>query len=129
MTSYRTTAQRWEQGWELHVHNVGVTQVRTLDQAKRQACDLIETMTEIPVDEDSISLVLELDGLEQRAAQVRQQMAEADELRSRAADAVRRVAADLRAAGLSVTDIATVLGVSRARVSQYLSPQPRPQRA
>lgn len=129
MTTYRTTAKRWARGWELHVHGVGVTQVRTLDQARRQACDLIETMTDKPVDEESVTLVLELDGLEEQAADARRQMAEAEELRSRAAEAVRRVAADLRRAGLSVTDIATVLGVSRPRVSQYLSTPGSPQQA
>lgn len=129
MTTYRTTAKRWARGWELHVHGVGVTQVRTLDQARRQACDLVATMTDRPVDEESISLVLELDGLEEQAADARRQMAEAEELRSRAAEAVRTVAADLRSAGLSVTDIATVLGVSRPRVSQYLSTPSSPQQA
>lgn len=131
MKTYRTIARRWEHGWELHVRGVGVTQVRTLDHAVRQACDLIETMKGSTVDEAAIDLVLELDGLEDEAAQARRQVEEAEALRSTAATAVRKVAADLRQAGLSVTDIATVLGVSRGRVSQYLAPTagPRPQRA
>lgn len=129
--TYRTTARRWEHGWELHVRGVGVTQVRTLDRAVRQACDLIETMKGSTVDEAAIDLVLELDGLEEEAAQARRKVDEAEALRSDAATAVRKVAADLRQAGLSVTDIATVLGVSRGRVSQYLAEGPahEPRRA
>lgn len=133
VTRYQATARRWRDGWELHVDTVGVTQVRTLDRAVGQACDLIETMTERRVDPEAIDLVLDLGGLETRAARARQDMARADDLRRAAAAEIRSTAAALRGAGLSVTDIATVLDVSRGRASQYLAeaeiPSKRPRRA
>ncbi len=121
MTGYTVTARRWRDGWELHVESVGVTQVRTLERAIAQACDLIETMTGGAVDPSSVDMRWDLDGLEQRAAQARQDMARADEMRRAAASEVRSAAGELRRAGLSVTDIAIVLGVSRGRASQYLA--------
>ncbi len=121
VTRYQVTARRWRDGWELHVASIGVTQVRTLDRAAEQACDLIETMTGSSVDPEAIDLLLDLDGLEIRAAQARRDMAHAEELRRAAAAEVRHTAAALRGAGLSVTDIATVLEVSRGRASQYLA--------
>jgi len=33
MKGYAVRAERWAQGWEVDVDGVGVTQVRTLDQA------------------------------------------------------------------------------------------------
>ena len=126
MKNYRTIARRWKHGWELHVQGVGVTQVRTLDHAVRQACHLVETMKDTPVPEEAITLVLERGGLEDAARQARQRMAEAEALRAEAARGVRAVAGNLREAGLSVTDIATVLGVSRGRVSQYLAEPTQP---
>ncbi len=121
MTRYAVTARRWRDGWELHVESVGVTQVRTLERSVTQACDLIETMTGRAVDPSSVDMRWDLDGLEQRAAQARHDMARADEMRRAAASEVRCAAGELRRAGLSVTDIAIVLGVSRGRASQYLA--------
>lgn len=105
----------------MHVAKVGVTQMRTLDRAVGQACDLIETMTERRVDPEAIDLILDLNGLETRAARARQDMARAEDLRRAAAAEIRSTAAALRSAGLSVTDIAAVLDVSRGRASQYLA--------
>ena len=45
MTRYIAQARRWERGWEIHVDNVGVTQVRSLDRAAEYACELLEIMT------------------------------------------------------------------------------------
>lgn len=56
MVAVKTIAKPWEHGWELHVEGVGVTQVRTLDGAARQAADLVEAMTGTAVDPDSIEL-------------------------------------------------------------------------
>lgn len=121
MKRYAVNARRWERGWELHVAGIGVTQVRTLDQAVGQVCDLIETMTGTVATEDHVTLRLDLGGLETAAVHARQASDEAEARRSEAARAIRKVAGDLRGAGLSVTDIATILGVSRGRVSQYLA--------
>ncbi len=47
MTVYEAEAFRWEDGWELHVRDVGVTQVRSLDVAPQQVRDLVETVLEV----------------------------------------------------------------------------------
>jgi len=49
MKTYTVRARKWrsgtDSGWELHVDEVGVTQVDDLREAKEQARDFIETMT------------------------------------------------------------------------------------
>jgi len=121
VTTYKAHARRWDHGWEIHVSGIGVTQVRTLDRASQQACDLIATMVGTEVDADHIDLVIDLGGLEARAQDALDLTQEAENLRQRAARGIREVTSELRQAGLSVTDIAFVLGVSRGRVSQYLA--------
>lgn len=116
----KVIAKAWAQGWELHVEGVGVTQVRTLADAARQAASLIETMTDEIIDPDSLDFRIDLpDGLAERAAAARRLVRDAEEISVRAAKESRAVARKLRQdAGLSVTDTAAVLGVSRGRVSQ-----------
>lgn len=116
--SYTVRARRWEGGWELHIEDVGVTQCRTLDNAERQAQDYIETLRGIvdatvvvtPELGDVLALVSEA-----RAATVAAARAQED-----AAARSRVVARTLRDRGLSVSDTAHVLGVSRGRVSQLV---------
>ena len=119
-------ARRWQHGWELHVEGVGVTQVRTLEYAKRQVCDLVETLTEARPDEGAVNLVLDVGVLGDRLEDVRALTREATDLQRRAALASRQLVADLRAAHLSNADIAMVLGISRGRVSQLMADAPEP---
>jgi DNA-directed RNA polymerase specialized sigma24 family protein len=63
----------------------------------------------------------DLDGLERRASAARELTRSAEQAQRDAAREARAVARALREAGLSVTDTATVLGVSRGRVSQLVS--------
>lgn len=44
MSAYTVTARRWTDGWELHIDNEGVTQVRTLDEADQQVRDYPATL-------------------------------------------------------------------------------------
>ncbi|MFT4164345.1 MAG: sigma factor-like helix-turn-helix DNA-binding protein [Microlunatus sp.] len=123
MTNYIVRATRWARGWELHVDGVGVTQVRTLDRAEQQARDLIATMTGKPADDDQ--LTIEVPDLRSYVDRIHDAQAAADRA---AADAVA-AASDLRSVvhelregeGLSVSDVAALLGVSRGRVSQLVS--------
>lgn len=124
--TYTAHARRWDHGWELHVDGVGVTQVRVLEHAKAQVCDLVETMTDSRPAEDHVEVTLDMGDLGTQARNVREMTAQAADLQRRAASASRQVVADLRGAGLSVSDIATVLGVSRGRVSQLLADAPEP---
>ncbi len=55
-SKYRTTARPWADGWELHVEGTGVTQVRDLRDARRQARDFIETMTGQGIPLDAVEL-------------------------------------------------------------------------
>ena len=126
MSGYTARAVRWEHGWELHVDGVGVTQVRVLEHAVQQVRDLVETMTDEPADDADITLVLDLDDLGARASAARSLTAEATAKQAEAAAATRAVVRDMRGRGLSVSDIATVLGVSRGRVSQLLADAPEP---
>lgn len=126
MKSYVAHARRWAHGWELHVDGIGVTQVRTLDQAEAQVRDLIETMTDRSALEDEIELLVELGDLTSRVAHVRGLTRQAAELQQVAAAESREVVQELRAAQLSISDIAHMMGVSRGRASQLLSPRSSP---
>ena len=123
---YTARARRWEHGWEIHVDGIGVTQARVLGRAKMQACDLIETMTDERPSEHDVDIRLDVGDLEDRAAAARDMTARAAAAQRDAAAATRQVVADLRKEGLSVSDIATILGVTRGRVSQLAADVPEP---
>jgi DNA-directed RNA polymerase specialized sigma subunit len=116
--TYTVRARRWKHGWELHIDDVGVTQSRTLDRADQMVRDYIESLTDRDASDAKVEIKVELGQLDDEVKNVRELLAAADEQQRRASSAYRRLAADLRAAGLSVSDTATVLGVSRGRVSQ-----------
>ena len=116
--TYNVTAKRWKHGWELHIDGVGVTQSRTLDTAEQMVRDYIETLTDKDVTSDTVVIVPELGALDREVRTVREQLAAADRQQQEARNSYRALAADLRAAGLSVSDTAAILGVSRGRVSQ-----------
>jgi hypothetical protein len=117
-TTHNVTAKRWKHGWELHIDGVGVTQSRTLDTAEQMVRDYIETLTDKDVSGDTVVIVPELGALDRKVTTVREQLAVADRQQQEARNSYRALAADLRAAGLSVSDTAAILGVSRGRVSQ-----------
>jgi hypothetical protein len=117
-TTHNVTAKRWKHGWELHIDGVGVTQSRILDTAEQMVRDYIETLTDKDVSSDAIVIVAQLGALDRKVRSVREQLAAADKQQQDARNSYRQLAADLRAAGLSVSDTATILGVSRGRVSQ-----------
>ena len=117
-STYRVTAKRWKHGWELHIDGVGVTQSRTLDTAEQMVRDYIETLTDQDVGGDKVVITPDLGELDRKVAAVRDLLAAADRQQQEARSSYRALAADLRAAGLSVSDTAAILGVSRGRVSQ-----------
>lgn len=120
MSAYTARAVRWEHGWEIHVDGVGVTQCRTLADAERMARDLVATMLGGEGTDYTVTVRTDLGGLEDEAAAVRARREQVAQETRETAAASRAVARKLRDAGLSVTDIAIVLGVSRGRVSQLL---------
>lgn len=121
MSTYEVRAVRWKHGWELHVDGVGVTQVRTLAAAEQQVRDFVETMLEIDAEDAEISILPELDGLEIEIERTKEKAAEAARLQVEAATETRAEAQAMRDHGLSVSDIAVVMRVSRGRASQLLA--------
>lgn len=120
VTTYTAHAVRWDEGWELHVDGVGVTQVSTLDRAVQQVRDFVETDLEIDASDAEVVIVHELGDLGQRVREARERAREAEEARRLAARQTREAVRALRAEGISVTDTAAILGVSRGRVSELL---------
>ena len=120
VTTYMARAVRWDEGWELHVDGVGVTQVTTLDRAVQQVRDFVETDLEIDASDAEVVIVPELGVVGDRVREAQRRVREADEARSAAARETREAVRALRAEGISVTDAAAILGVSRGRVSQLV---------
>ena len=119
---YKVLAKRWAQGWELHIRHgasrVGVTQVRTLDSAERQVRDYLESLLGIDSGNVELTIQPDLGGLEDTVSKVIAASRAAAVEQLRAAEQVRTVAAQLRQQGLSVSDTAAVMKVSRGRISQ-----------
>ncbi len=118
-TTYKAKAVRWKHGWELHVDGVGVTQVRTLAAAEQQVRDLVETM--LDVDASDANVEVDVDGVQARVQRTKAKANLAATLQRVAAVEARTEAQDLRLAGLSVSDIAVIMHVSRGRASQLLA--------
>ncbi|WP_224404091.1 hypothetical protein [Pseudonocardia sp. ICBG1034] len=122
MTStYFVTAHRWERGWELHIadaagQEVGVTQCRTLGGAEAMVRDYLalddrdgDAPLEIrPVFDPAVQEQVTASRARIRAAQLEQEAA---------AKESRAAVARLDELGLSGTEIAQVLQLSKQRVS------------
>lgn len=123
-TSIDVTATRWSGGWELAIDDDPITQVRHLEDAPQQVRDYLDT--EDPSTDHSdvvvevhVDLGEDLDeDLGERIESSRAAAREAHERQVEAAKQVRTVVRTLRANSVSVADVATILGVSRGRVSQ-----------
>jgi len=80
--------------------------------------DYIETLTGKDASGDKVVITPDLGEFDRQVTTVRELLAAADRQQQEARNSYRALAADLRAAGLSVSDTAAILGVSRGRVSQ-----------
>ena len=94
--------------------------VRVLAHAEQQVRDLIETMIGESADDAEIEVVPMIGDLAERVQKAKELTAQAKRLQEEAAAEARSVARALRTAGLSVSDSAQLLGVSRGRVSQLV---------
>lgn len=119
------TAKRWAKGWELHIDGHGVTQSRTLVDAPRQVVDYLESLHDVSVDTGDVIITPALpEPLLTEITQARSNVRRAERKLAEAAAEQRRVALALRTeAHLSVTDTASLMGVSRGRISQLTSPR------
>lgn len=122
MNTITATAHRWDHGWELWLDDEAATQVTTLDKAEAQVRDYLDTIDpDVDHRDWAVTIVPDLGDLSDRVRRARAATAAASEAQAEAAAQAREVARALRAAGLSVTDAAAVLGVSRGRVSQLVA--------
>jgi hypothetical protein len=121
MSVYRVRAKRWTHGWELHIDGVGVTQSRNLDGAEQMVRDYIESLTDRDTSGDEVTIKPEVGGgLDEATQAARDAVIAADRAVRDAAARSRKAARDLKEAGLSGRDIASILRVSAQRVSQLL---------
>jgi len=124
--TYRVTAKRWEHGWELHIDGVGVTQSHGLHDAETMIRDLIARRLDVAEDSFAVEVTPEVgDGLDAETRSAREEIRALAETQRRVAEHSRAVARRLKAKGLSGRDVAKVLGVSAARVSQLLRDEKR----
>lgn len=116
--SVTVTAKRWSGGWELWIDGDHVTQSRTLADAEQQVRDYLDTDDE-KTDHSAwdIRIVPEVKGYRE-AMEAREAGREAVEAQEAAAGAMRRAVRRLRDQGVSTTDCAVMLGLSRGRISQ-----------
>ncbi len=118
MNEIEVRASRWSGGWELEIDGHHHTQATTLDRARQQVIDYLDTVwDDVDHSDWTVTVIPEVDGLDEAVA-ARSAVREAARLQEEAARKSRAVARKLRAEGLSVSDVATVMGVSRGRVSQ-----------
>lgn len=84
---------------------------------------VVASMREVPFDSFDVDFVVELpEGKADAVADARRKVAAVEALQREAAEESRRVARSLRRMGLTVADVARVLGVSPQRVSQLAPP-------
>lgn len=121
--AYTATATREGKWWVIRVDGVGTTQARHLNEVDEWARGLIEAMTdaEVPA-ETPVAITVRLgDRVDAEVDAARQATRAAEEAQREAAARARRVVNQLLAQNLTQADVATVLGVSRQRVSQLAS--------
>jgi len=118
MTTVTVMASRWKLGWDLELVGGGATQVRALGRAVQQVHDYLDSIEpEVNHDDWTIDIIPQIPRLHEiRAAQAAS--AEAARATAAAAKRMRRVVKDLRRQGISGSDAAAILGVTRGRVSQ-----------
>ncbi|KAA9152891.1 hypothetical protein FPZ12_035850 [Amycolatopsis acidicola] len=120
--TYLVAAKRWARGWELHIENVGVTQVASLSKAEAAAREYIAFALDLDDDQAfDVDLVPQLDSaLTEQVKSARAQVREAERRQREAAAKQREVARLLGRSGLSGREIAVVLGLTPQRVSQLI---------
>lgn len=118
-------AKRWRGGWELSHDGETWTQVATLERAVEQVRDYLDTIEpDVEHADWQIDVRPEIGELGAEVADARRATAEASAASMAAARRTREVAHRLRTEGYSVSDSASILGVSRGRVSQLIRTYP-----
>lgn len=119
MKKHKATATREGRFWVIDVPGVGVTQGRTVAEAREMTRDLIAVMTDVPVKDVDVDIAFKVGDVSPGDVQgARQAVAEAAKAQEHAARVSRQMVARLRSAGVSGRDVAGILGISPQRVSQ-----------
>lgn len=123
---FAVLVEREEGRWHIRVPDVnGYAQVRTLRGAPAVARDLIAHVTGQPANSFGLKLEWVLPTEVQAHLEAAQRLRrEEKRANTAAANEVRIAAKGMAAAGMSVRDIGTVLGVSHQRAHQFLAAQP-----
>ena len=123
--AYRVIVTREDGAWLADVAQLAGahTYARTLPALDKAVREVIVLAADLPDEAMSdLSLAWEYhtgdDAVDEQTARVRQLRAEADQLNARATACTASMARQLVARGMSVRDVATLLGVSPQRVSQ-----------
>ena len=114
-------ATRWALGWELEVGELGATQVRTLSRAEQQVRDYLDTVDpDTNHDDWTVTVVPDLGSVFDDVRRAKKATQAAALAQTDAARRTRDVVHKLREQGLSIADVAVILGVSKGRVSQLV---------
>jgi len=123
MTTYQVVATRDGDWWSLVASNVGgreiASQSRRLDQADAAIREAIALVLDIEHDAFDVDITPQLElEVSDETLEVLALRRELAELSERARRRTPAAVAELRAAGLTVRDVAQLLGVTPSRVSQ-----------
>jgi DNA-directed RNA polymerase specialized sigma subunit len=124
MTTYQITATRNGDWWSLVASDVGgrevASQSRRLDQADAAIREAIALVLDVDLDAFDLHITPQLERAEvsDETLEVLALRRELAELSDRAHRRTPAAVAELRAAGLTVRDVARLLGVTPSRVSQ-----------
>jgi DNA-directed RNA polymerase specialized sigma subunit len=124
MTTYQVVATRDGDWWSLVASNVGgrevASQSRRLDQADAAIREAIALVLDVEHETFDVDITPELERVEvsDETLEVLALRRELAELSDRAHRQTPAAVAELRAAGLTVRDVAQLLGVTPSRVSQ-----------
>ncbi len=117
--TYKVTATRWEDGWELDIPDHGITQSHSLRDAPEMVRDYIALDTGADPRTIDVEIVPDLGGLETEADRIRAEFQRVwgrqGELTLQSLELLRRLD---EAWGLTGADIAEVMHISQQRVSQ-----------
>lgn len=120
MKTINVTATRWSGGWELEISENKHTQVSSLAKAKQQVIDYLDTMYE---NEDhsnwEINILPRLEPtVEKQLADAKASTAAAAKAQEKAALQARRAVKAVLSTGITMTDCAAIMGVTKGRISQ-----------
>jgi DNA-directed RNA polymerase specialized sigma subunit len=124
MTSYTVTATRDGNWWSLIAADVDgrevASQSRRLDQAQAAIREAIALVLDVDEDSFDVEVVPTLDqtGVSEKTLELLDLRRELARLGERSRQMTPQAVAELREAGLTVRDVAELLGVTPSRVSQ-----------